>query len=276
MSLARALTRRHKLSSQSNETLPPMPIIRTGTVKKLDHPVDRSQISLPIELISTTNVLAYEAPDIHPSNPKSPLSSSSSAGSLRSYGDSDNGRSSASSLTTPEISREGSPTATEYNKHSYFNSVSVKPAAVPSVPATPQTTNFKENIAPSVPSRAMSHTKKTHQALAHKRSMRLSNKSDDTIPPPPPLSPSKAPKTPTEPARPQLEHEDHPFEAELAQVKEVAEEFGVTDVRIWNEEEQWLVENGYCKHGVEDYLNEIQPLFGKLIDDVPYSPTTWL
>ena len=84
------------------------------------------------------------------------------------------------------------------------------------------------------------------------------------------------PKTPIGPSLPQPENEDHPFEAELAQVKEVAEEFGVTDVRIWDEEEQWLVEHGYYKYGVEDYMNEIQPLFGKLIDDVPYSPTTWL
>ena len=55
---------------------------------------------------------------------------------------------------------------------------------------------------------------------------------------------------------------DNPFGAELAQVKEVAQSFGVRDVRIWDEEEeQFLVDNGLCKFAADDYIGEILPLF---------------
>ena len=75
---------------------------------------------------------------------------------------------------------------------------------------------------------------------------------------------------------------DHPFGAELAQVKEVAEEFfgaGSQDaVRIWDEDEQFLVDNGLCKFGVDDYVDEIKPLFGVAFAEGPYADgaATWL
>lgn len=59
----------------------------------------------------------------------------------------------------------------------------------------------------------------------------------------------------------------HPFGAELAQVNELAEEFGSKNVRIYDEEEQFLIENGLQKFGAEDYMMEIQGLFGGVFDD---------
>lgn len=59
----------------------------------------------------------------------------------------------------------------------------------------------------------------------------------------------------------------HPFGAELAQVNELAEEYSQKDVAIWDEEEQYLVSNGFQKFGVEDYVTEIQGLFGGVFDD---------
>jgi len=60
---------------------------------------------------------------------------------------------------------------------------------------------------------------------------------------------------------------NHPFGAELAQVNELVEEFGAKDVTIWSEEEQFLMEHGLQKFGVEDYVLEIQGLFGGVFDD---------
>ena len=69
----------------------------------------------------------------------------------------------------------------------------------------------------------------------------------------------------------------HPFGAELAQVNELAEEFGGRDVTIWDEEEQFLVENGLQKFGAEDYILEIQGLFGGVFDDKPFPMSTgWI
>lgn len=49
----------------------------------------------------------------------------------------------------------------------------------------------------------------------------------------------------------------HPFNAELNQVNELAEEIGAREVLILDEEEQYLISNGLCKWGVQDYLDEI-------------------
>lgn len=57
----------------------------------------------------------------------------------------------------------------------------------------------------------------------------------------------------------------HPFGKELAQVSEVAEEFGAT-ARILEEEEQEILSKGLHKFGVEDYLDEIAGLYGGIFD----------
>ena len=283
MSLARALTRRHKVEQPSEET-PQISLGRATTLKRLDKPIDRSQISLPIELISSTNVMAYEAPDIRPANPHSPLSASSSA-SFKFSDDSDAPRSSTSSMTSPDISREPSPTVAEPNKQaSYFQQPIMKLATKPfpgsNAPAKLQTSSSQENLRPSLPQRAMSHTKTTHQALARKRSTRLSDKSNEPVAHPAPLSPMKVskskPSTELPQKHPQPEHREHPFGAELAQVQEVAREFGVKDVRILDEEEQWIIDQGFGRYTADEYIKEIEPLFATRFDsDTPHTPT-WL
>lgn len=54
---------------------------------------------------------------------------------------------------------------------------------------------------------------------------------------------------------------DHPFGKELAQVNEVAEEFGATTSAL-DEEEQEMMDKGLCKYSVDDYINEIAGLYG--------------
>jgi len=56
--------------------------------------------------------------------------------------------------------------------------------------------------------------------------------------------------------------EPHPFGNELAQVTELAEEFGGQGrMQVIDEEEQELISKGLFKFGAEDYMNEIEGLF---------------
>jgi len=58
----------------------------------------------------------------------------------------------------------------------------------------------------------------------------------------------------------------HPFRKELAQVNEVAEEFGLVSANLV-QEEQDLVSRGLQKFTVEDYLDEIQGMYGGVFED---------
>ena len=54
----------------------------------------------------------------------------------------------------------------------------------------------------------------------------------------------------------------HPFGQELAQVSEVAEEFGAA--AILDQEEREMMDKGLQKFGVEDYMTEIEAMFGSV------------
>lgn len=70
--------------------------------------------------------------------------------------------------------------------------------------------------------------------------------------------------------------EAHPFSKELEQVNEVAEEFG--SPHVLEEEEQILYRKGLQKFTVDDYLCEIEELYGSVFDDRtgPISAGFWL
>jgi hypothetical protein len=77
---------------------------------------------------------------------------------------------------------------------------------------------------------------------------------------------------------PQVETFDsHPFGQELAQVSELAEEFGVKEkMEIIDEEEQELLSRGLCKFGAQDYMDEIQGLFSYAFDENPVPTQMWI
>ena len=170
MSIARALTKRIKASEdkpiiEARSATPTSPTHLNRSISTARR-IDRAKISLPLELLSTTNVLAYEAPDLHPAsavsspalshspatspapsnkNPISPLatlveSTASSASSTRSYDDASDASTTgpastaASSVSSPVISREASPAAAalpELNHLSaYFPQHKPRPGAV--------------------------------------------------------------------------------------------------------------------------------------------------
>jgi len=59
---------------------------------------------------------------------------------------------------------------------------------------------------------------------------------------------------------------NHPFGNELAQVNEIAEEYGAT-ARSLDEEEQEILSKGFYKFRVEEYLDEIAGLYGGVFED---------
>lgn len=58
----------------------------------------------------------------------------------------------------------------------------------------------------------------------------------------------------------------HPFSKELEQVNEVVEEFGGGN-RVLDEEERILYSKGLRKFTANDYLVELEDLYGSIFDD---------
>jgi hypothetical protein len=83
---------------------------------------------------------------------------------------------------------------------------------------------------------------------------------------PPPLNAPRS--TPTVRASQDFfQPEPHPFSKELEQVNEVAEEFG--GLNLLDDEERILYDKGLKKFSVEDYLVEIEDLYGSIFEDKP-------
>ena len=233
MELARALTNRKRQNSDANYVGP----ARAGSTRS--GPIKRSAISNPVELISTTNALAYNAPNIYGSSDESDGSASIGM---------------TSRATTPETSPDESPI--EPNHLSIY----FPPRSNP----TRSSNDSMDNETPKIPQRAPSHTKKSHQFAARQRA------SSRATPPPNTIHAPSIPQSTPEPVSSQSLSE-HPFGAEIAEVNKVAEKFGTREVMILDEEEQFLINNGLCKFGADDYVDEIQSLFGGSYNN-PFSP----
>ncbi|PBP27146.1 hypothetical protein BUE80_DR001927 [Diplocarpon rosae] len=71
----------------------------------------------------------------------------------------------------------------------------------------------------------------------------------------------------------------HPFSNELAQVTEIAEDYGITrdKLAVIDEEEQYLISHGLFKFGADDYMSEIHGLFLNTFGPVkPAMPSMWI
>ena len=74
---------------------------------------------------------------------------------------------------------------------------------------------------------------------------------------------------------------EHPFGNELAQVSELAEEFGSSKeqqkIPVLDPEEQELISLGLFKFAADDYMNELQGLFITAFGELPKQTTTlWI
>ncbi|KAF1360458.1 hypothetical protein EJ07DRAFT_115613 [Lizonia empirigonia] len=269
MSLARAMTKRMKRSEAPENKMP----TRSKTVRNPTLQIDRAQISLPIALLSTTNTLVYDAPDLASMDFGRPRAASSPTSTHSSADDSDHsisGRSRASSqgsrdTLTDASSVESSPTSPAPNHLSgYFpapNGKQLRKSA-----STTSLRQVKEEPAdpvPALPQRALSHSKRAHVQLAQKRSLQtLSSR-----------GPSISSRSSLGSLREQRSSLDmftaaaaHPFGAELEQLNEVAEEFG--GVARSAEEEadlRAMRERGLAAFCAADYAAVVQPLFARLV-----------
>jgi len=246
MSLARAFTTRKSKQPQISAPFPQRSLTAkhyfpTGTI--------RHKISGPVELLSTTNMLSYNAPDLYPS----PASSHS--------GDESDG---VPSLTSsPSTSSENSltdsaPGSPEPNHLScYFGN-------------NGRTSTSSNEDAPVIPKRALSHTKKTHETLARKRSIsRMSSQRKASL--------ASFARDSVNMFSPNPEtYDPHPFGNELAQVSELAEEFGIQgNMQVLDEEEQELISRGLFKFGADDYMNEIASLLSYAFGE-PQPTAMWI
>jgi len=245
MSLSRAFTtRRAKAASDGTPVVPKRSITTkfSGTI--------RHKISAPIELISTTNMLSYNAPDLFPK---------SSSSSSHSGDESDRSPSTFSTaLTSPDSSSIESSSPT---------SPSPEPNHLSCYFTGPSRQSASDSEAPIVPKRAVSHTK---SASLQRSASRMS-----------------ARQTSTSTARSSINMfsanvetvEQHPFGNELAQVSELAEEFGISREKlvVVDKEEQELVSKGLFKFRAEDYMSEIHGLFMSAFSDTrPTMSSMWI
>ncbi|KAL8829447.1 MAG: hypothetical protein Q9191_002012 [Dirinaria sp. TL-2023a] len=243
MSLARAFTKRHK-----RPDIAVMTPARAASVKNHNGPISRSLISPPVELISTTNVLAYNAPNIYGDD------SDSSLGSLAS-----------SRGTTPDTSSiECSPSPVEENHLSSFFRTPGQPVSTSGSGSLRQSSASSDVDVHTIPVRNPSRTMKSTQDVARKQSL------SKVVPAPLSLPSAKDSTNNIDPVlgKPDVRH---PFGPELEQVNELAEEIRGHDVVILDEEEQYLASHGLCKFGAQDYLDEINGFCGGSYAN-PFSP----
>jgi hypothetical protein len=258
MSLARAVTRRIK------RTEVPSPPTRSQSVKTSTAQIDRAKISLPVALVSTTNMLSYNAPDI--ANKRHV--SSSTASSHSSADDSDHSASTSRSRASTVGSRdttltdassvESSPTSPAPNHLSgYFPSGGKQLRKSASTASLQQVREEVTETTPAIPQRALSHSKRAHERLAAKRShSNIGSRGSSGS-----LRNSKEQRTSVDMFNYSIAEETHPFGRELEQLNEVVEEFGgvVRDAQVEADLSVMRSRNlaAYC---AADYLAEIRPL----------------
>ncbi|KAI0441161.1 hypothetical protein F4803DRAFT_434351 [Xylaria telfairii] len=298
MSLARAFTtRRGKQSSTDMGVIPH----RSNTTSK-GHGYSgsiRHKISSPMELTHTTNMLAYNAPDLYPRAASPPTRSSKSDDE--------------SSLDSPSTAISSPPTSPEIPSGEHM-SESPEPNHLScyfTAPTQKPVQNTRD--APSIPQRAPSHTKKaSFDNLANKHA-RFSNQSSKTVSTKASFSMSRSsststsatsvssasrsqkspitiqtispasaiPPTPTTRFGRSIDatESQHPFGQELAKVSELAEELGVKDkLQTIDDEEEQLMAKGLLKFKAEDYLAEIHELLSSFMTPEPAAPqqTVWI
>lgn len=289
MSLARAFTTRKVRMSNELAAESKMPQ-RSGTHKGSVPSNIRTKISGPVQLVHTTNMLSYNAPDL----PRSSRSNSTA----KSDTDSD-ALSTAESTppTSPEASlTDDCPSPQPNHLSSYFIA-----------PGKPVARDLQADSAPAIPKRSPSHTKKnSYDAIARQRSIsQMSRDSGRTISSKPSLTFSRSSSTSTRASStshassaqhaskqmpppvpavttpitsPQLHQgppprvmpEAHPFGAELAQVTELAEEYSMrTTPHVLDEDEQYIQTHGLVKLSADDYMNDVQELFSAFFQQPP-------
>ncbi|KAF2415792.1 hypothetical protein EJ08DRAFT_673823 [Tothia fuscella] len=247
MSITRAFTLR---SRRSEKTTPLTMPLRTASMRGSDKPVDIRKISSPMALVSATNMLAYNAPDVSMLRAQRKASSSVSSGSSRSSAD-DSDSSAGSHLSRDTMLTDVSTPGSATNSLYYTNSKRSPRRSASSFELRHNSTSTTSS--PEIPSRAPSHSKQAHERLARKRSLQQ-------------VSSAMESRSSFDFFTADLD-KLHPFEKELEQLDEVAEEFGgvVRDVER-ESDVAVIIEKGLARFCADDYLREIRPIFARIFE----------
>lgn len=290
-SLARAITsaagnRKIKLDYTSSSQMGRAVSQRAGK------PISAAQISLPVALISTTNMLSYDAPDIaqavagrgniksidtvvaRKASTVSSHSQSTSDGETHFASDRSSTRSRAShstDATSVDSMSNPSTSPIQTNLSCYFKS----PTSSPITRVPTRTHSRSDSLmsgqspcsSPLVPSRAPTHSKKAH-VLSHQRSVsRVA------------LAPhARQGSTDTPAATLTRTPVSHPFGRELEQLNEAAEEFSSTvrDVEL-DADMSILRTKGLGNFCATEYMHEIAPLFTRTYgEDLAADTPAWI
>lgn len=238
MSLVRAFTtRRSKPDHLENVH------VGRAASQRQGRPVHRTQISSPVVLLSSTNALSYDAPDIAGTAPVGGTRDFSSSSSRSSHEGSDastfdiSSNTDASSIENSPINPEPEPN----HLSCYFKS------AQDSSPTLQSRTSVD---APSIPQRVPSHSKKAHERVHRKRSVQRMMS-----------PPSSIVRNSTEMFKPIEAPQENPFGNELAQLDEVAEElsYAVRDAEA-EEDAAYMEAHGLARYDADSYFAEIHSL----------------
>lgn len=199
--------------------------------------VSKLQISAPVELISTTNMISYTAPTLL----NSPLSSTTPSTNGRFFPLAASPVPSPPTSDVESPSPPNSPTAVRPNHLSaYFSPAPVLP--------------------PMSPARSLS-TRSSFTPQRSASSSSTSSKQQRRSQGPPPRAAHRGMAS-------------NPFGVELAKVSEIAEEYGLKGVG--DAEEEFMYSNGLQKFNAEDYLREIGPFGGVFNDELPTLNPGWI
>ncbi|KAI5798872.1 hypothetical protein EDC01DRAFT_21448 [Geopyxis carbonaria] len=236
MAIGRALTRK---GSKHGFTL-------SSDSKRNSASVPKTQISAPVALISTTNMISYTSPSLRTSQSYGSMSSSTSSTS-----GSPTSSKFPSSISSAEDLDQNPHDSLKPSNHlsSYFTTSPVAPPIRP----------FRSNSV---------KTPKVTPTATYQRVPSM---------PPAPISRSNSRKAQVMP--PKALHSagrasvQHPFGAELAQVAEMTEEMGV-DVR--DAEEEFMISHGLQKFQASDYEQEIWDIGNVFEDHMPEFRAGWI
>ena len=253
MSLARAFTFRGK---KSEANISPITMGRAASHRN-GRPVVRGQISSPVALVSTTNMLSYSAPNIDGTSPVGYRDFSASTASSTSGEESDASTNSIHSndTNTDMSSVDESPICAAPNHlSSYFQpAVDTTNNSPMHSPSMSTSATFE---APILPQRAASHSKQAHESLSRKRSVQRMQS-------PPTSARASSEFTPSLGASVEAPR-DNPFGKELEQLDEIAEEFGQTVRNAeYDADTAYMRSHNLGVYAASDYLNEIHGMLAE-------------
>lgn len=267
MSIVRAFTTRRN----KPEVTVSAPVGRAASQRN-GKPVLRAQISSPVALVSTTNMLSYNAPDINSraSTFQRDFSGSSSTSSSSGEETDASANSIHSNDTSTDMSSvDESPVSPSPNHLSCYFKPAVETNSNTPAQSPLQSPRMSAVDAPSLPQRAASHSKKAHEAVNRQRSFQRVQ------------SPPASARTSSEFFSPisasAEDNRQNPFDKELEQLDEVAEEFGHTVRKVEaHADSSYMESRNLAEFGATDYLNEIRDLLEELFPTQQPESAAWI